>query len=92
MSPEVTQNDSDKAMIERTKREQALLGELRVLFSATRAHISAVKRSTGISAALLWALHEIIHEDGISMGDLATRLRVHPTTASNLCSRLRKRG
>ncbi len=78
--------------MERILREQRLLGELRVIFSATRQHIAAVKRETGVSAALLWALDEVVRDPGVSPGDLAERLGVHATTASNLCSRLKQKG
>ena len=78
-------------MSERAKLEQQLLGELRALFGAARTHITAVKRATGMGAAMLWVLHEVVANPGMSPGDVATSLGIHPTTASNLCSGLKSR-
>lgn len=68
-----------------------MLGELRAIFGAARNHIAAVKRATGIGAAMLWVLHEVVANPGMSPGDVANRLGIHPTTASNLCSGLKRR-
>ncbi len=76
---------------DRTVLEKQLLGELRAVFGATRNHVAAVKRATGIGAAMLWVLHEVVADPGISPGEVATRLNIHPTTASNLCSGLKRR-
>lgn len=71
---------------------QTLLGQLRTVVSATRHHVSRVKQEIGISAAQLWALTEIVETPGLSSGELAQRMAIHPTTASNLISQLKKRG
>jgi DNA-binding MarR family transcriptional regulator len=41
---------------------------------------------------MTWALSEISARPGARIGELAQRLRIHPSTASNLCSRLRRAG
>jgi DNA-binding MarR family transcriptional regulator len=51
-------------------------------------HSAHLERSTGVPGAQLWALHEIAASDGISVGELAERMRVHQTTVSNLLNRL----
>lgn len=69
-----------------------VLQQLRVLVRLAGNHSAQVERSTGIPGAQLWALHEIARADGLRVGELATRLRVHQTTASNLLNRLEAAG
>ena len=40
----------------------------------------------------MWALHEVGSRDGMRVGELAQRLRLHQTTVSNLLNRLESRG
>ena len=65
-----------------------VLQQLRVVVRLAGNHSAHVERSTGIPGAQLWALHEVAQADGLSVGELAQRLRVHQTTVSNLLSRL----
>lgn len=69
-----------------------VLQQLRVVVRLAGNHSAHVERSTGIPGAQLWALHEIAQADGLRVGELATRLRVHQTTVSNLLSRLEAAG
>lgn len=69
-----------------------VLQQLRVLVRLAGNHSAQVERSTGIPGAQLWALHEIAQADGLRVGELARRLRVHQTTASNLLNRLEAAG
>jgi MarR family transcriptional regulator, organic hydroperoxide resistance regulator len=69
-----------------------VLQQLRVVVRLAGNHSAHVERSTGISGAQLWALHEIAQADGLRVGELAARLRVHQTTASNLLNRLEAAG
>jgi len=65
-----------------------VLQQLRVVVRLAGNHSTNVERSTGIPGAQLWALHEVAQADGLSVGELAQRLRVHQTTVSNLSNRL----
>ena len=65
-----------------------VLQQLRVVVRLAGNHSMHVERATGIPGAQLWALHEIAQADGLSVGELAARLRVHQTTVSNLLHRL----
>jgi DNA-binding MarR family transcriptional regulator len=65
---------------------------LRVVVRLADRHSARVERSTGIPGAQLWALHEVAQGDGLSVGELAQRLRVHQTTMSNLLNRLEAAG
>lgn len=70
-------------------REEALRS-LRGVYALMRHRSVQVKRATGLGSAFVWALAEIAEHPGARIGDLAERLRVHPSTASNLCARLRR--
>lgn len=65
---------------------------LRSIYATTRRQLTTVRRATGLGSALIWALKEIVDSPGLRVGDLATRMRIHPSTASNLCARLRREG
>ncbi len=65
-----------------------VLQQLRVVVRLAGNHSAHVERATGIPGAQLWALHEVAQADGLSVGELASRLRVHQTTVSNLLNRL----
>ena len=65
-----------------------VLQQLRVVVRMAGSHSARLERSTGIPGAQLWALHEIAQADGVSVGELAQRLRMHQTTVSNLLNRL----
>lgn len=69
-----------------------VLQQLRVVVRLAGNHSAHVERATGISGAQLWALHEIAQADGLRVGELAARLRVHQTTVSNLLNRLEAAG
>ena len=69
-----------------------VLQQLRVVVRLAGNHSARVERSTGIPGAQLWALHEIAQSDGLKVGELARRLRVHQTTVSNLLNRLEAAG
>jgi len=81
--------------VQRTRRARRLapvgldvLQQLRIVVRLAGNHSTHVERSTGIPGAQLWALHEVAQADGLSVGELASRLRVHQTTVSNLLNRL----
>jgi len=69
-----------------------VLEQLRVVVRIAGAHSARVERSTGIPGTQLWALHEVGTADGLRVGELAQRLRLHQTTVSNLLNRLESRG
>jgi DNA-binding MarR family transcriptional regulator len=65
---------------------------LRSVFATTRRQLAALRRTAGLGSALVWALAEIEERPGLRVGDLAERMRIHSSTASNLCTRLRGEG
>lgn len=65
---------------------------MRSVYATARRQLALLRRATGLGSALVWALAEIADQPGLRVGDLADRMRVHPSTASNRCTRLRKEG
>jgi DNA-binding MarR family transcriptional regulator len=65
-----------------------VLQQLRVIVRLAGNHSAQAERATGIPGAQLWALHEVARADGLRVGELVQRLRVHQTTVSNLLVRL----
>ncbi len=86
-----TQADSPPRGRKRAPAGLDVLEQLRVIVRLASAHSAGLERSTGLPGAQLWALHEVAEADGLSVGDLAQRLRVHQTTVSNLLNRLEAR-
>lgn len=67
------------------------LQDLRTVVGSARRHDARVRRVTGISGSQLWALDEVAHLAGITVKELAARLALHQTTASNLINALVER-
>jgi len=88
MNPDVNRAPRRRAALDSLD----VLQQLRVVVRLAGTHSARLERSTGIPGAQLWALHEIALADGLSVGDLARRLRVHQTTVSNLLHRLEGAG
>ena len=68
-----------------------VLKQFRLLLRAMESHYRQVERRSGLGGAQLWALAEIAAAD-LTMGDLAARLAIHVSTASNLVRRLEELG
>ena len=54
-------------------------------------HFRAIEAAAGISGAQLWALIEVRDHPGLTVSDVARRLSVHLSTASNLLDKLESR-
>lgn len=72
----------------RATLQQNVLRKLRVIFNSAKKHFLAVETATGVSGAQLWALIEVRDHPGLSVSDIAKRLSVHLSTASNLLEKL----
>jgi len=78
-----------------TRRKRSYLDVLqllRVIVRMADAHSAQAERTTGVPGAQLWALHEVVEHDGLTVGQLAQRMRMHQTTISNLVGKLEQRG
>ena len=68
------------------------LQSFRVIFRAVRRHFHEVEERCGISGSQLWALASVVEEPGVRVTELARRLSIHQSTASNLVDVLVRRG
>lgn len=66
-----------------------VLKRFRVLLRSMEAHYRRVEERSGLGGAQVWALSEIEASDGgLTVGELADKLAIHLSTASNLVRRL----
>ncbi len=66
--------------------------KLRILFSSAKLQSREIADRCGVSAGQLWALSELGAEPGLCVSELAARLYIKNSTASNLLDRLEQRG
>lgn len=66
----------------------AVLQQFRVVVRSVRTHYDFVEARSGVSGAQLWALARIEERPGIKVGELASALAIHQSTASNMLERL----
>jgi MarR family transcriptional regulator, organic hydroperoxide resistance regulator len=88
-------HDGMKARSETSRRnavELQALQSLRLIYASARWHDAQVRRSVAISGSQVWALAEIARREGMGVNDLAERMALHQTTASNLVKALAKKG
>jgi DNA-binding MarR family transcriptional regulator len=84
-------NPSDTAS-RRNIAELQALQSLRLIYASARWHDAQVRRSVAVSGSQVWALSEIARTAGMGVNDLADRMALHQTTASNLANALVKKG
>ena len=80
------------AETESPQRIVAVLQQFRVLLRSIKRHYQSVERQVSLGGSQVWALHEIASSPDMSVGDLARRLAVHLSTASNLVGRMEELG
>ena len=64
----------------------------RMLVKSIRGHYQVVENRSGVSGAQLWALAHVAGNPGSKVGELASALAIHQSTASNLVGRLESLG
>jgi DNA-binding MarR family transcriptional regulator len=69
-----------------------VLQRLRVVMRAAQRHSQWIERQSGVSGAQLWSLQELADAPGLKVGELAARLAIHQSTASNMLDRMESRG
>lgn len=69
-----------------------VLKQFRVLVRSIDTHYRRVEERSGLGGAQLWALAEIAGARNLTVGDLARKLAIHLSTASNLVKRLEELG
>jgi DNA-binding MarR family transcriptional regulator len=69
-----------------------VLKQFRVLLRSMDTHYRSVEKRSGLGGAQIWALAEISGNRAITMSELAKRLGIQLSTASNLVKRLEELG
>ena len=77
-------DDADKA-------RSLALQSLRVVMRAAQRHSMQIEKQCGVSGAQLWVMQEVLDQPGLRIGELAARMSIHQTTASNLVDALVKK-
>lgn len=61
-----------------------VLRQFRLVFNTVKTHFQQVEKKAGVGGAQVWALSVIRDQPGIGVTELARRMDIHQTTASNL--------
>lgn len=64
------------------------LKQFRVIFKSVKKHFQYIEKRCQISGSLLWTLALVAEIPGIRVTDLARKLSIHQSTASNLIDQL----
>ena len=68
------------------------LKNFRIVIRAAQRHSAWIEKQCGVSGAQLWVMQELHEHSGLRVGEIANRLAIHQTTASNLLDSLERRG
>lgn len=66
----------------------SVLQRFRVLIRTAQRHSQWIERKSGVTGAQLWALQELSEADGLRVGELAAKMALHQSTASNMVDKL----
>ncbi len=69
-----------------------ILQKFRIIVSAAQKYSQRVEKQLGVTGAQLWIMKEIDVTPGLRVGEVAKKLAIHQTTASNLLDALEKKG
>ncbi len=81
VGPGLTDTGAQPADAETATR---VLRQFRVVFNSVKTHFQQVEKKVGVGGAQVWALSLIREHPGIGVTELARRMDIHQTTASNL--------
>lgn len=70
----------------------SVLQRFRVLIRSAQRHSHWIEKHSGVTGAQLWAMQELSESPGLRVGDLAKRMALHQSTASNLIDKLESGG
>lgn len=70
----------------------SVLQRFRVLIRTAQRHSQWIEGRSGVTGAQLWALQELLEVPGLRVGELAKRMALHQSTASNLIDKLESAG
>jgi DNA-binding MarR family transcriptional regulator len=67
------------------------LKNFRIIFNSVKKHFSQIEEMCGVSSSQLWVLWELHKTPGLKVTELAYKLSIHQSTASNLIEKLAKK-
>ena len=70
----------------------SVLQRFRVLIRTAQRHSQWIERQSGVTGAQLWALQELSEASGLRVGELAAKMALHQSTASNMVDKLESAG
>lgn len=70
----------------------SVLQRFRVLIRTAQRHSQWVEKKSGVTGAQLWAMQELFEAPGLRVGELAKRMALHQSTASNMIDKLETNG
>lgn len=73
-------------------KRMAVLKQLRIVVRAAQGHSARIEKQCGIGGAQLWMLCELYDHPGSRVGEIAQRMAIHQSTASNLLDTLTRKG
>jgi len=90
--PEKTTATAAAAMLPLSPQQRclAILQKLRIVIRSAQRHSVWIEKQCGVSGAQLWIMQELASTPGLRVGEVAARLAIHQTTASNLLDELQK--
>jgi len=87
-------NEAHARLPESASREQlasSTLKDFRLIFNSVKKHFKQVEEQCGVSSSQLWVLWELHKTPGLKVTELAGKLAIHQSTASNLIEKVAKK-
>jgi len=69
-----------------------ILKKFRIIIRAAQKYSQWIEKQCGVSGAQLWVMQELSDMPSLRVGEIAKKMAIHQTTASNLLDSLEKRG
>jgi MarR family transcriptional regulator, organic hydroperoxide resistance regulator len=70
----------------------SVLQRFRILIRTAQRHSHWIEKQSGVTGAQLWAMQELQDSPGLRVGELAKRMALHQSTASNMIDKLESAG
>lgn len=87
-------HESRSQLEESASHEQlasSALKDFRLIFNSVKKHFKQIEEQCGISSSQLWVLWELHKTPGLKVTELAGKLAIHQSTASNLIEKVAKK-
>jgi DNA-binding MarR family transcriptional regulator len=88
----MTRRTSSRTAARDARTRLEVLRQFRQIYAAVHRHFRVVERRCGLSGAQAWMLRDLARSPQLGVSELATRLSVHQSTASQLVDKLVRAG